>query len=66
MRKTSDNHDSLAGSELDAVSGGAFPIVLAQMALAAKATTGYPDWSDRPPCGMLGPLSPWGDPLHPC
>src|SRR5262245_14504186 len=34
--------------ELNAVSGGALFIVLAQMAAAAKDTSGYPDFSGRP------------------
>jgi hypothetical protein len=71
MRKTSDNsntfehHDTLADSELDAVSGGGFASAVAKVA-AAAAKDLLPDWSNRPPCGMQGPLSPWGDPLHPC
>ena len=35
-----DTERELTGDELDAVSGGAFPIVRAQMALAAASGTG--------------------------
>jgi hypothetical protein len=35
---TLDDHRPLADSELDAVSGGAFPIVMAQMALLNQAS----------------------------
>ena len=66
MRSIMNTERELTIDELNAVSGGAMFIVLAQMAQAAKDTSGYPDFSGRPPCGMLGPLSPWGDPLHPC
>ena len=43
-----EDHRPLADSELDAVTGGAFPIVVAQMAMAAKATMVYRDFSDPP------------------
>jgi acyl-CoA reductase-like NAD-dependent aldehyde dehydrogenase len=62
---TSEHHATLADSELDAVSGGGLASAVAQVA-AAAAKAALPDWSNRPPCGMQGPLSPWGDPVHPC
>jgi hypothetical protein len=73
MNKTNDTsnlamhaeYGTLADSELDAVTGGGFASAVAKVA-AAAAKDLLPDWSNRPPCGMQGPLSPWGDPIHPC
>jgi hypothetical protein len=41
-----EDHHPLADSELDAVSGGAFPIVMAQMALSRSRDGSAVDHSD--------------------
>jgi len=73
MSKTKDTSNvdlrTLMDTELDAVTGGGLVSAVANVAAsAAKAASQdmYPDWSNRPPCGIFGPLSPWGDPIHPC
>ena len=50
--------------ELNAVSGGAMFIVLAQMAQAAKDTSGYQDFSGRPPSAACSVRSAPGATLY--
>ena len=65
MSNSSDEPRELRDDELDEVTGGGLATAVGKVA-AAVAKDMYPDWSNRPPCGIFGPQNGWGDPLHPC